>query len=68
MDDKVAIITELLKMVEANEWQTRHAAENRYCPYCANINDDWEDQIEHHFGCPYVTVTMRARTILGQEA
>jgi hypothetical protein len=38
------IIESLLEIANQNEWQTRHAAENTYCPFCANDDDAWQDQ------------------------
>lgn len=57
---------ELLAMVDASEWETRHAAENQYCPYCANDADSWTDQKEHHPGCKWVELTTRAKEALSQ--
>ena len=54
--DCVKLVKKLLAMVKANEWQYRHAAENRYCPYCANDNDMWKDQKEHHNGCILISL------------
>jgi hypothetical protein len=53
---RLNLVKHLLDMVKANEWQTRHAAENTYCPYCNNDSDAWEDQKEHHDGCQFVMV------------
>jgi hypothetical protein len=44
----------LLQQATDLEWQTRHAAENTYCPDCARPEDAYTDQREHHPGCPYV--------------
>lgn len=58
------LIAKLLEMVKSNEWQTRHAAENKYCPYCANDNDAWDDQREHHAGCQFVAIVAEAEKFL----
>jgi hypothetical protein len=55
------VIHWLIKNAEANEWQTRHAAENRYCPYCHNEDDAWTDQKEHHPGCEYIKMMELAK-------
>lgn len=65
MDNELLKITkQLLKMVKASEWETRHAAENKYCPYYANDNDMWRDQEEHHAGCKYVATVKKAEKII----
>lgn len=51
-------IKALARLARASEWETRHAAENTYCPWCTQLGDLWKDQTEHHDGCEYVT-TMR---------
>ena len=61
------IALKLLKMVEANEWQTRHAAENSYCPYCANDDDFYKDQEVHHKGCKFVKTIREAKEILEKK-
>ena len=58
------LIEELLEMAKNNEWQTRHAAENPYCPYCANDDDQWGDQKEHHAGCKFLETTIAAEIYL----
>lgn len=55
----------LYKNALDSEWQIHHAAENRYCPYCAHKNlDNWRDQAEHHVGCEYVKMMEEAKKIL----
>lgn len=56
----------LLKMVKASEWQTRHCAENSYCPYCANDDDIYKDQAIHHKGCKYVRLTKKAEKVIAK--
>lgn len=48
------IFSWLVEHAKLTEWQTRHAAENRYCPYCESEEDEWRDQKEHHDGCHFV--------------
>lgn len=47
-----------------NEWQFRHAAENKYCPYCATDADEWTDQEAHRVGCPWVALVNDLREVL----
>ena len=54
------LIQELLNMVKYDEWAVRHAAENRYCPCCANEDDAWQDQKKHHAGCYWVVLVAEA--------
>lgn len=58
------LVTELVEMVKANEWQTHHAAENTYCPYCTNDSDGWNDQVDHHEGCKFVALIGKAEDFL----
>lgn len=58
------LIAKLLGMVKANEWQTHHAAENTYCPYCVSVGDEWDDQTEHHEGCEFVAIVAEAEKYL----
>lgn len=58
------LIAKLLEMVKSNEWQSRHAAGNTYCPFCANDGDTWDDQMEHHEGCKYVAIVEEAEKYL----
>ncbi len=60
------IIEDLLEMAKSNEWQTRHAAENQYCPYCADDGDQWNDQKEHHAGCKFLEIAIAAEIYLRQ--
>jgi hypothetical protein len=61
------IALKLLEMVEASEWQTRHAAENSYCPYCAYEVERYDDQTVHHKGCKFVKTVREAREILEKK-
>ncbi len=54
----------LFEHAEATEWMTHHAAENSYCPYCANDDNWWDDQREHNDGCKYVEIMEKAKNIL----
>ena len=56
MSSDTQLIKAMLEMIQLNEWQKRHAAENRYCPFCATDSDEWDDQAEHHAGCKYVQI------------
>lgn len=70
----VRILRWLLQNAKNNEWQTRHAAENTYCPYCADIYfvrktrarrvDDYTDQKDHHPDCEYVKMVAEAERLL----
>ena len=60
----VGLIKELLEIVEANEWQHRHAAENTYCPFCSTAEEFWEDQIKHHHPCKFVETVYKAKSFL----
>ena len=62
--DKNKIIKELLEIVKANQWQTHHAAENYYCPYCVIDDEEWKDQKEHHKGCKIVRIINKAEESL----
>lgn len=46
------------------EWMTHNAAENSYCPYCANDDNWWRDQKEHNDGCKYVEIMQKAKEII----
>jgi hypothetical protein len=59
------LIREMADMLACTEWQTRHAAENTYCPWCAGDDDDWKDQKRHHDGCKFVAVMEAAKMRLG---
>jgi hypothetical protein len=63
----IKVALELLKMVEENEWQTRNAAENAYCPYCANETNIYTDQAEHNKNCKFVKVVQKAKKVLQTE-
>ena len=58
------LIRQLYHICKENEWPTRHAAENPFCPYCHNEDDAWEDQKEHHPGCPWVQTMQVAEDYL----
>lgn len=66
MDELLKTTKKLLEMLKASEWETRHAAENRYCPYCANDDDMWRDQEQHHKGCKYVATIKKAEKIIAK--
>lgn len=51
-----------------NGFETRHAAENTYCPDCANESDDWRDQTEHHAGCQYLKRIEDAKAAIEKTA
>ena len=55
-----------LPFVEEDEWRTRNAAENQYCPSCpSDPNDDgWGDQKEHRAGCSWVAAVEKIRAAL----
>mgnify|MGYP001588249428 CR=1 FL=1 len=68
MDEWDELVLELLKVVKANEWQRRHAAENTYCPFCSTDDDLWRDQKKHHPGCKYVILVTWAHAVIdGKE-
>jgi len=52
--DQTQLLHRALEVIKVNEWQCHHAAENHYCPYCADDDDLWMDQKEHHPGCAWV--------------
>ena len=59
-NDKV-LVRKLIDMLIGKEWAYRHAAENRYCPECANEDDAYVDQKYHHEGCEFVALINEAR-------
>ena len=61
------MVGRLLVVVKANEWQTRHAAENIYCPYCSNDDDLWHDQCKHHKGCEFIATVMEAERLIASR-
>ena len=67
-DSKIRpLIDWLIQNAEANEWQSRHAAENSYCQYCADDSDDWNDQKTHHGGCEYVAMMTEIRKLFPKD-
>lgn len=62
------LVNRLLKIVQDNEWSIRHAAENRYCPYCEEPADAWTDQKEHHTGCGWVAIVAEAQAFLTPQS
>lgn len=52
--------------VDGGGFETRHAAENSYCPDCANESDSWRDQTEHHAGCGYLARIEAAKAAISK--
>jgi hypothetical protein len=66
-DEALKLAAEVLHdmlIADRGGWDTRHAAENTYCPDCATDADAWQDQTEHHPGCAYVARTEKATAAL----
>ena len=56
-DRLIGELAEALKSFLAADnggFETRHAAENSYCPDCSTDAEAWKDQTEHHAGCKYL--------------
>lgn len=64
-------LTKLRRIAEffmrCEPWEHRHAAENRYCPYCGNHPDidSWTDQKEHHPSCEWLQIQKLWESING---
>lgn len=66
MDTK-ELMAQLLEIAKDNEWQSRNAAENNYCPYCVTDDERWTDQVAHHDGCKFVAVVDAAEKYLAND-
>lgn len=57
------IIKWLYELAQDSEWQTQHAAEDKYCPYCAD-KDLWRSQSKHNDNCQYVLMMKKAKVLV----
>jgi len=46
------------------EWETAHAAENQFCPYCIGDKDSYTDHKYHEPNCEYVKMMADAKKLL----